>query len=154
MQIIFGRRFLRAAAPLAGATLRRALLQEPAHTDPTRVQGESEQERVAQIRQRSLSVSSRCSTRTPIARPPSWHWNRPGPSHCAVRCCSREFVSVGRDELAERSGGPSGDVLHGRGDAVLRAVADVLIEAGQRTCAFEVVTSDGTHRRVDHVRPR
>src|SRR5262249_7874118 len=31
--------FLRAAAPLAGAALRRALLEEPAHTDPTRGPG-------------------------------------------------------------------------------------------------------------------
>jgi DNA-binding CsgD family transcriptional regulator len=33
------RTFLRAAAPLAGAALRRALLEEPAHTDPTRGPG-------------------------------------------------------------------------------------------------------------------
>jgi DNA-binding CsgD family transcriptional regulator len=33
------REFLRAAAPLAGAALRRALLEEPAHTDPTRGPG-------------------------------------------------------------------------------------------------------------------
>ncbi|HKO29209.1 MAG TPA: helix-turn-helix transcriptional regulator [Solirubrobacteraceae bacterium] len=33
------RAFLRAAAPLAGAALRRALLEEPAHTDPTRGPG-------------------------------------------------------------------------------------------------------------------
>jgi DNA-binding CsgD family transcriptional regulator len=33
------RQFLRAAAPLAGAALRRALLEEPAHTDPTRGPG-------------------------------------------------------------------------------------------------------------------
>jgi DNA-binding CsgD family transcriptional regulator len=33
------REFLRAAAPLAGAALRRGLLEEPAHTDPTRGPG-------------------------------------------------------------------------------------------------------------------
>jgi DNA-binding CsgD family transcriptional regulator len=33
------RAFLRAAAPLAGAALRRALLEEPAHTDPSRGPG-------------------------------------------------------------------------------------------------------------------
>ena len=33
------REFLRAAAPLAGAALRRALLEEPVHTDPTRGPG-------------------------------------------------------------------------------------------------------------------
>jgi DNA-binding CsgD family transcriptional regulator len=33
------REFLRAAAPLAGAALRRALLEEPAHTDPSRGPG-------------------------------------------------------------------------------------------------------------------
>jgi DNA-binding CsgD family transcriptional regulator len=33
------RSFLRAAAPLAGAALRRALLEEPAHTDPSRGPG-------------------------------------------------------------------------------------------------------------------
>jgi DNA-binding CsgD family transcriptional regulator len=33
------RTFLRAAAPLAGAALRRALLEEPAHTDPSRGPG-------------------------------------------------------------------------------------------------------------------